>query len=1175
MKRVLIGILIFVLYMALVIRGAFALHFEGTRLILFCVILGLLGALTTIVILWYLHRLHAARGQAAGLDTPDAINLSSLLREADARVHQANRAGAKSLAALPLIYVIGDENSAKTQTVLQSGLDPELIAGNVFRDGAIVPTQLANLWLAGNCVLVEAGGAMLRHPSQWFRLIKATLPARLGSVFSSDSRMPARSVVVCVSIERIMAPNTSEQIRSLAQSLNERLRQLSQKLGISLPIYVLFTKLDNVASFADYVNRLSEEEVKLPIGSLLSILASGSGLYTEQATALISNRFDRLLYALSEFRLDILARGGELQDLARAYEFPRDLRKLRAGIVSFLAEVARPSQIGINPFLRGFFFAGMRAHMIEDVLDVGPAQIEQPPVQIDAGATRIFSIATAQAQQPAQQSRRGGTRKVAQWVFLPHLFSKILLTDKSALETSRASTRITFLKRALLATASAVVLVLLIFATISFFKNRAMEERVAAAAAVRISPVSWGSFASQGDLQTLDNLRAVMEELRGYREDGPPLLDRMGLYRGDALYPVACQAYAKKFDSLLLAPTQQNILAKLRALPAAPTPDLDYSAAYRPLKAYLITVGNSNPDTAQDTTDFLPSALLKEWAGNASPDSNLTRLAQVQFTFYANLLAEPSSCMVGVSGSVNNGGMAGVSGGVNSGGMAGAGGSANFGGGMNDIVVAHARFYLSGFQGSQHVYESMLAAANHKFPAFDFNSKFPGSAQYIYDNYSVQGAFSKDGFAFMQDAIQHPDPYFRGEEWALGPSSGPPIDRVALSAQLRQAYIADYLQTWRTYLTKAQFIPYRNFADAGNKLSALDSNTSALLELFSLISFHTGVAAPEITSAFQAPQSVVAPANPDNRLISTSNQSYIQSLQGLEGAVKNLTLNATSANDPAAAAPVAQAALAAEQTAEALRNGFVPDPAGGMDKTTFNLLKAPIESAKNLAAQVPANAAGGGAKVFCAQIAPLLAKFPFNPQSNTEASTEEVAQVFAPGSGSFAQFSTAMHALVVQQGSQFVPAPGSAVHVNPAFLAFLSNGQKITSNLFAAGTSQPSLDFTLSEVKSSGASDAVLNIDGKEIKSGGQSASFHWVSRPSSSVRLATKKNTAPAMTGPWSVFHFGFAAPQISPNRLKFFFSFNNQTPEIVLFDASGPGATLLNPAFMRGFRCVSSVAR
>jgi type VI secretion system protein ImpL len=1141
MKRILIGIAIFVVYLALVIGGAFLLHFEGTKFVLFIVILGLLGALAVGFVLWFLHK--ASAGSAGGgADSPDAINLNTLLRDADARVRQANRAGVKSLASLPLIYVIGDENSAKTQTVLQSGLDPELLAGNVFRDGLVVPTQLANIWLAGNYVVAEAGGALLRQPALWLRLVKATLPARLGSAFSKDSRLPARSVVVCVSIERILAPNTTEQIRGLAQMLNERLRQLSQTLGISLPIYVLFTKLDNITPFAEYVGRLSEEEVKLPIGSLLSSRDSGSGVYTEQASALIGARFDQLLFALAEFRLDILSRGGELQELARAYEFPRDLRKVRAGIVSFLAEVARPSQIGVNPFLRGFFFTGMRAHMVEDILDIGPAQ-PQAAAPINAGATRIFSLAGAPQQVQAPQPRRGGVRKVPQWVFLPHLFSRILLADKSALEASRSSTRTSFLKRALLATASAVILIFLVLFTISFFKNRALEHRVAEAAAAPVSTVSAGSFAAQGDLESLDKLKAVLEELEDYRKNGPPMMDRMGLYRGDALFPIACQAYSNKFSTLLLTPTQANILTRLRALPATPAPDSDYGATYRPLKAYLITVSNPDPDSPQDTQEFLPSELLFQWAGSASPDPNLAHLAQSHFQFYASLLSEPSSCMAKSAGN------------------------------LNDIVVTRTRFYLNGFQGFQHVYQSMIAAANHKVPGFDFNSKFPGSAQYIFDNYPVQGAFTKGGFAFMQDAILHPDPYFRGEEWVLGPMSGPPIDRAALSVQLKQSYTADYLQTWRTYLTKAQFIPYKNFADAGAKLGSLDSNTSAMLELFSLISINTGVSAPEISTAFQAPQAIVPPTGADTRLIGPTNQPYIQALQGLEGALKSLTLNATSANDPNAAAPVTQAALTAEQSAETLRNGFVPDPAGGMDKTSFALLEAPIESAKSLAAQAPAAAAGGGAKSFCGQLDPLLGKFPFNPQSGTEASTEEVAQVFAPGTGSLAQLQTSLKALVVQQGSQYVVAPGSAVHISPSFLAFLNSAQKISSDLYPNGGNQPALDFTLTEVK--GASDAVLVIDGKQISAGGQSATFHWVSSPSSRITLATQKNTAPVMAGPWSVFHLGFSAPQISPNRLKFSFSFNNQTPEVVLFDASGPGAPLLNPEFMKGFHCVSNVAR
>jgi type VI secretion system protein ImpL len=1147
MKRILIGIIVFLAYLGLVIAGGFALHFEGGKLVLFCIILGLLGALATIFVLWYLDKLARAAEPDAGADSADAVNLQALLRDGNARIRQAGRAGIKSIASMPIIYVIGDENSAKTQTVLQSGIDPELISGAVYRDGTVVPTQLVNIWLAGNNIVAEAGGALLRQPALWSRFIKATLPARLGSVFSKKNRLPARAVLVCVSIERIMAPNTAENIRSLAQTINERLRQLSGALGASMAVYVLFTKLDTIGPFADYVAQLSQEEVRMPIGAVIAPLDTGSGLYTERAMALVGEHIDRLLFALSEFRLEVLSRGGELPNLAHAYEFPRDLGKLRAGMISFLTEVARPSQVGVNPFLRGFFFSGMRAQLVEDVVDLGPSQARMPSaIPIEAGATRIFSLAGAPATPQAPQPVRRGTRKMPQWVFLPHLFSTILLADRSALEASRASTRTSFLRSALLASTSAVLLLLLALFTTSFFRNRSIEQRLASSVGATVSPVSSDSFASQADLTTLDQLRALLDQLNRYRTGGAPFLDRMGLYQGDNLFPLACQAYTSKFRSLLLAPTQENILATLRALPASPSPDSDYGSAYRPLKAYIMTTSSSNPDSPEDTLDFLPQALLAAWAGAGTPDPAVTALAKAQFELYSSLLASTPGC-------------------VNS-----AGGS------PNAPAVASARAYLNGFQGFQHVYQSMLAAANRRFPSFDFNSKCPGSSQYIVDQYTIQGAFTKDGFGFMQDAILHPDPYFRGEEWVLGPSNAAPVDRAALSAQLHSSYYADYLQTWRTYLNRAQFVPFKSFPDAANKLSALDSNTSAILELFSLISTHTGVAAPEISTAFQAPQTVVPASSPDNRLIGSSNQAYIQALQGIEGAVKNLILNPTALNDPAAVQPIIQASTTADQAAGNLRNSFVPDPSGHLDKTSFDILEAPIRAIQSLAAQAPAAAAGGAAKSFCSQTEPLLAKFPFNPQAAVEATPDEVAQVFAPDQGSFAQFYDAsLKALIVQQGSQFISAPGSAVKINPAFLNFLDNAQRLSSGLFPNGGKLPGLNFSLTEVRSPGVSEAKLSIDGTEIHSLGQSATFHWVSQAGSRITLATQKNTAPVFSGPWAVFHFSFSAPEVAPNRLKFSFSFNNQTPEIVLFDASGPGAPLLNPEFMKAFHCVSIVAK
>jgi type VI secretion system protein ImpL len=377
-------------------------------------------------------------------------------------------------------------------------------------------------------------------------------------------------------------------------------------------------------------------------------------------------------------------------------------------------------------------------------------------------------------------------------------------------------------------------------------------------------------------------------------------------------------------------------------------------------------------------------------------------------------------------------------------------------------------------------------------------------------------------------------------------------------------------------MKKAAFISFKNFPEAGTKLGALDSNTSALLELFSLISTNTAVSDTAISSAFQAPQAVVAPTSSvDGRLIGSANNAYIQALQALEGSIKNLTASPTGANDPAAAGPVASAAINAEGAAENLRNGFLPDPSGGMDRISFALLEDPIESAKGLASNFGAVAAGGGAKTFCAQIGPVLSKFPFNPDATTDATPDEAAQVFAPTTGAFAQFanSAAIKALVMQQGNTFIKAPTATGTLNGSFLSFMNSAQRISSTLFPSGN-QPQLDFTLTEVKSPGSPDAVVNIDNQQITTAGQKLNFHWVSSPSGHYSLSNPGNTRTSTPSSWSAFHLALGAAHVPPDRLKIDLQTNNQSNGVILLDVSGPGAPLLNRDFMKGFHCVSQVA-
>ena len=98
---------------------------------------------------------------------------------------------------------------------------------------------------------------------------------------------------------------------------------------------------------------------------------------------------------------------------------------------------------------------------------------------------------------------------------------------------------------------------------------------------------------------------------------------------------------------------------------------------------------------------------------------------------------------------------------------------ASLGGAPRMPAVQQARSFLSHFQGIEQVYISMKAAADRKFHSILFNRDYPGTAPYIVDGFEVEGAFTKGGYVFMQDAILHPEPYTSGEEWVLGPATGP------------------------------------------------------------------------------------------------------------------------------------------------------------------------------------------------------------------------------------------------------------------------------------------------------------------------------------------------------------------------------------------------------------------
>ena len=1010
--------------------------------------------------------------------------LDLLLREADARLQSSSLGRAATIAGLPAIFLLGDSGTAKTSTVLHSGLEPELLAGQAYQGDAIAPTRSLNLWFARQWLLVDPAGGLLSDHESRRSLIRRLAPLKFGKVIGGSGEAP-RAAVVCIDCESLLAPGAAEAMTARARSLRETLGEISHLLGIRLPVYVLFTKMDRVAHFFEFVGTLTEEEAAQVLGVTLPMTAeSTTGVYAERETNRLNEVFSYLAFSLGDHRPDFLAREHDEAKLPSIYEFPREFRKMRAVLVQFLVDLCRPSQLRTNPFLRGLYFTGVRPVTVSDVAPATPSRQAQQPA-FDADATRVF-VGTARSAAPPDPSLQAPTvRRVPQWVFLSHLFPDVILRDHSAQGSSSASVKLSAWRRMLLATAGALGLLFAILWIVSFAGNHALTQTaVDAAHAAQNQEVAPDQLASADSLRRLEDLRQSLVTVSNYQRYGRPLRLGWGLFVGDELYDPLYRMYFGLYRRLLLAQIQNN-LDELLARPAA-TQDRTY--IYNALKGYLITTSNHE----KSTTAFLAPVLMVHWLKGRPMDPNRDALAAKQFSFYSDELRFKNPYP-------------------------------NYST-PDDTAVQASRSFLKRSATIEPIYQAILAKASSQYPAFLFNQQYPGSADVVANNYPVPGAFTKAGWIYIQKAIQNPNEYFSGEAWVLGPDTFANLDPAKMRQELQDRYRGDFVKTWREFLRATRVVGFGSIPDAAAKLGKLSGNQSPLLSLLCVVSESTAVDAKPVSDLFQPPQQIV-PAGCHDRLAAPSNAAYMDGLSRLMQSLQALVSD--QANDAFRNDALTNALSADAQVRQLARN-FPVDKEGAVDSTTQGLLEDPIKHVQALIAGAPAQEANAAAKTFCGQFQALMKKYPFQPDSNTQATVPDVSAIFKPNEGAFWKlFQGAVGKYVVLQGSQYVGKPGNP-SASPALLNFFNRVANISAAFFPNNAKDLQLAFTVKVNPSEDVQALTLSMGTQTLRyTGGASApqQFVWsgtFQQVKLRVRFAGGSDfDYPTSTGLWAVFDF------------------------------------------------------
>ncbi|MGQ8367222.1 type VI secretion system membrane subunit TssM [Glaciecola sp. 1036] len=925
------------------------------------------------------------------------------------------KGGRTSLVEMPWFMIIGSPGSGKTTLLSNSGLSfPLADKLNTKHFNGIAGTKNCDWWISNNAVLLDTAGRYTSQDS--YQEVDASGWQKFLSLIKRYRKKPISGLLVSISMLDILNMNEYELSQHVNQ-LKQRISEVNQYFKTQFPVYLLLTKADMLAGFTQFYDTYSHKEREQAFGFTFEKQSQGSQQQIPDIDDQFEQKFSQLLASVTRRQWQRMSLERDAQRKASIYAFTDQLASLQATIKNLVCQLSSQEsniQTKLTPGLvRGVYFTS-------------GTQNGAPIDRMMAHVSQNFGL---------RLTRHASWNKDERSYFIKDLLEQVVFKEADQFGTlSSYENRKKRLKQVALAGLTAISMGLCSLFYTSFALNAEFIEQTDSVVErwQNDFALSGEAFSSPVDrlIENLPSLQQLNNQIQGLKSAQSNSLAGFGLNQASSINNALQESYERLLKQIVLPHIERQLIANMQD-PSSPVKQ------YKALKAYLMFTQPEFVDQA-----YLTQYLLTE----TNQDNRLNSQEFQALIPHLNALAKSELLF----DQVNNDLVANVRDVLKSQEL-----SDIYYQEFRDTYISRPGFYLSMSQLAGPDWRGVLTSSIDEVRTL--------SRLYtpeVFDQIEQQG---------KEDFVQQVE----RNAWVLGPDNL--IDTKGLKNKFLSMYAQDYANQWQNLLASIAVRNDVSLAGLLTMLPILTENSNPMFTLLESVAKATDLSNFDLptlpnTSATQQLNQSLSFAK--STLDGQSPTNFVSSrFEKLHQLMKKEKRQAVEQRMIALLQEV-QIALNLQQNGKDGGNtnslialegfGFIQD--APLNRWVEQLTSAIKRGQSQIRKDQLAN-------IWKTQVAPICSaitngKYPFASSANTDASLQDITQLFSSKGAIFSFFNQHLAELVNTQTLRWQWLPGVQEKFNfaPEVLVFFQQSFELQQNLFAKNPNTPSLEYIFTPV---------------------------------------------------------------------------------------------------------------